>query len=236
MQLTTAQITHRVGRSQPTFGASMNRFVRMIAVLGLAALAAGPAPAAATTLAPLTHDQMVDASDLIVEGTVVKTWVESTQNGHVYTRVQLQVEAVLKGDVAIGELVTLESPGGVLADGTVANVGLAARYAVGERTLVYLAEKRHGTMYGTVGMMMGKFTIKQNPADGSDMIVRFTLPYTKKWDPRFLPNPVVDERVALKSMEASVAARVAQGWDGQPIAGVSAEHLRLINKRQPGVK
>lgn len=214
----------------------MNRFVRMIAVLALFASAGLPAPAQATSLAPLTHDQMVDASDLIVEGTVVDTWVEEVDRGHVVTRASLRVDSVLKGRVAVGDLITVESPGGQLPNGDLAEVALAARYAKDERALLYLNEKRFGTVYGTVGMMMGKFTIRQNPADGSDMVVRMSLPYARKWDPRFLPHPAVDQRVGLHSMETAIAERVAKGWDGEPIPGAAPEHLRAINKLQPGVK
>jgi hypothetical protein len=214
----------------------MNRFVRMIAVVGIAALASLPAPARATTLAPLTHDQMVDGSDLIVEGTVLRTWVDQDEIGHVWTHVELKVEASLKGEAAVGDVVTLEAPGGILPDGRISEVALAPRYAVGERTLVYLCETHFGATYDTVGMMMGKFTIRQNPADGSDMVVRMTVPYTAKWDPRFLPHPALKDRVSLRSMEQAIAARVAQGWDGQPVPGASLEHLRAINKLQPGVK
>ena len=214
----------------------MNRFVRMIAAFALVAAVAGPPRASATSLAPLTHDQMVSASDLIVEGTVLRTWAEEDEHGHIFTRAELQVDRVLKGHAAQGDVLTVESPGGVMADGRISDVSLAARYAKDERTLVYLAERRSGTSYGTVGMMMGKFTIRQNSVDGSDMVTRFTLPYRKAWDPRFLPSPKVEDRVSLASMESQVAMSVAKGWDGQPIPGVPAEHLRLINKLQPGVK
>lgn len=214
----------------------MNRFVRMIAAFALVAAVAGPPRASATTLAPLTHDQMVAASDLIVEGTVLRTWAEEDEHGHIFTRAELQVDRVLKGHAAQGDVVTVESPGGVLDDGRISEVSLAARYAAGERTLVYLNEKRFGTLYGSVGMMMGKFTIRQNSVDGSDMVTRFTVPYHKVWDPRFLPSPKVEDRVSLASMESQVALSVAKGWDGKPIPGVSVEHLRQINKLQPGVK
>ena len=102
--------------------------------------------------------------------------------------------------------------------------------------MLYLASRRFGAAYGTVGMMMGKFTIKQNPADGSDMVVRFTVAFPREYDARFIPNPAKDERVSLVSMETAVLKRVTEGWDGNPIPGVSASHLREINKLQPGVK
>lgn len=213
----------------------MNRFVRMLAVGAVAGLALAT-PAAATTLAALSHDQMVDASDAIVEGTVLSVTPWKDETGRVWTRAQLRVDRVLKGDVKVGDLLPLEAPGGVAEDGAITAVHLAPRYDEEERVLVYLNLKRFGTVYGTVGLMMGKFTIRQNPADGSDMVVRFTLPADRPYDARFVPHPPAAERQSLASYESAVRARVALGWDGEPIPGVAVDHLRTINKLQPGVK
>lgn len=214
----------------------MNRFVRMLTVALLAGVTLASPPASATTLAPLTHDQMVDASDLIVEGTVVSVapWVDDT--GRVWTRAQVRVDRALKGDVEPGDLLPVEAPGGVSDDGAITVVHLAPRYDEGERVLLYLNEKRFGTMYGTVGLTLGKYTIRQNPADGSDMVVRFTLPADQPYDARFIPHPPAAQRLSLAGFEAAIAERVEEGWDGKPIAGVDTAHLRKINKLQPGVK
>jgi hypothetical protein len=210
----------------------MNRFAAIIAVIALGA----SAPAGATTLARLSHEQVVDASDAIVEGTVSRVWSTTDARGRVWTRAYVRVDRSLKGGEAVGNVVMVEAAGGTAATGEFTSVGLTARYSEGERVLLYLCEKRFGTVYGTVGMLMGKYTIKQNPADGSDMVVRFTVPVTEAYDARFIPNPPVSERVSLASMEAKVAARVKEGWDGEPIPGISHERLLEINNVQPGVK
>lgn len=210
----------------------MNRFAAIIAVIALGAAS----PAEATTLARLSHDQVVDASDAIIEGTVSRVWSTTDQNGKVWTRAYVTVDRSHKGTHAVGEVVTVEAAGGTSPSGPVTYVGLTPRYAEGERVLLYLALKRHGTIYGTVGMLMGKYTIKQNPADGSDMVVRFTVPANVAYDARFIPNPPVAERVSLAAMQAQVAERVAEGWDGEPIPGISRERLMEINNLQPGVK
>lgn len=210
----------------------MNRFAAIIAMIALGA----SAPASATTLARLSHEQVVDASDAIVEGTVSRVWSTMDEGGKVWTRAYVTVERSLKGKHAVGETVMVEAAGGTSPTGSVTYVGLTPRYAEGERVLLYLALKRHGTVYGTVGMLMGKYTIKQNPADGSDMVVRFTVPADVAYDARFVPNPPVGERISLASMEVKVAERVKAGWDGEPIPGVSREHLMEINNLQPGVK
>jgi len=192
-------------------------------------------PAHATTLALLTPDQMTDAADLIVRGTVVDTWSEYDTSSHVVTYATVQVAEGYKGTVAAGDFVTVETPGGTVGD-VVGVVEGAARYDKGEDVFLFLAEKRFGTSYGTVGMWLGKFTVKPNPLDGRDMLVRFTVPWGQRFDARFVPNPPAAQRVAVADFGSSVRARVALGWDGTPIPGISPAKLRQINKLQPGVR
>lgn len=208
----------------------MKAFLRLTAVaFGLAV--ATPAPA--TTLAPLTTDQMTDASDTIIRGTVVSTWTMLDDQGHVWTRANVRVDEALKG--APAATVTVESPGGVL-NGVVYEVPLAARYDEGEEVFLFLTEKASRGVYGTVAMYGGKYTVRVNPQGGAEMVVLFTLPYTKDFDARFIPHPPVGERLGLATLEAQVRARVDLGWDGQPIPGLSNDRLRQINRLQPGVK
>ncbi|MBM4392587.1 MAG: hypothetical protein FJ090_15810 [Deltaproteobacteria bacterium] len=214
----------------------MTRLARLFAVAGFAFLASISAPAGATSLAPLTVDQMVDASDLVVIGKVLSVEAEATPGGRVYTYVEIEIERGLKGLAEAGDYLRLEAPGGVTAAGEFTDVSLAPRFSEGERALLFLAEKRFGTLYGTVGMSLGKYTIKQDPATGHDMVVRFTVPYTQAFDARFVPNPPANDRVSLDAMLSAVEARVELGWDGAPIPGIAADKLRAINKLQAGVK
>lgn len=193
-------------------------------------------PAGATTLAPLTVDQMTDASDLIVRGHVTDVWTELDDHNHLWTRAEVEVTEGLKGTVAPGDVVIVDAAGGIDADGSVHDVALAARYAKGEDVFLFLAETRFGAHYDTVAMSNGKFTVKQDPRDGALMVVKFTVPYTQPWDPRFVPNPSPERRVSLKAIEALVSARVQLGWDGKPIPGVSGDKLRTINHLQAGVR
>lgn len=200
----------------------------------LAALAAAwVAPAQATTLAPLTTNQMTDASDLVVRGTITDVWTTNV-NGKIWTHADLQVERVYKG-AAVGQHITLESLGGQY-DGMIAEVALAARYSIGEEVFAFLVAHPARETYGTVGMYAGKYTIRVNPADASEMVVRYTLPYRDAYDARFIPNPSADEREALSGLESAVTTRVSQGWDGKPIPGIASDHLRQINRLQAGVQ
>lgn len=214
----------------------MIRIARLFAISGLLAAAAASSPAGATSLAPLSVDQMVDASHLVVVATVREVSTMLDYDGRVYTHVEVEVERAVKGPAEPNDFLTIEVPGGVTADGDWMLVPLAPRYSVDERALLFLAEKRFGSAYGTVGLSLGKYTVKQNPSTGTDMVVRFTVPYDRDYDARFIPNPPANERVSLDSMLTSVEARVAKGWDGRPIPGISLDELRTINKLQPGVK
>lgn len=193
------------------------------------------APAWATSLAPLTVDQMTDASDLIVRGTVETVWTDVDDAGHVYTYATVQVSGSLKGSADAGDIVTVETPGGEYG-GVIVEAALAARYSPDEEVVLFLNEKRHGTAYGSVGMYLGKYTVKVNPDDGRDMVVRFTAPWTQPFDARFVPNPPKAERVSLRAFEDGVRARVQTGWDGRPIPGIAGERLGQINRLQPGVR
>ena len=210
----------------------MNTLLSRAAAL-LIASAAWVAPAAATTIVPLTVDQMTDAADAVVRGTVTDVWTVKVDR-YVWTRAELEIERVYKGQIE-SETITLESMGGTY-DGQVQVTPGAARYSVGEEVFAFVTTHPSRGTWGTVAMSHGKFTVRQNPADATDMVVRFTVPHDQAYDARFVPAPPRDQRVSLSSIEAAVLARVELGWDGQPIPGISNEKLRSINRLQPGVR
>lgn len=208
-------------------------------LLGAVALVGGGSsliePAHATSIAPLSLEQMVDASDVIARGTVTDVWSDLGDRG-VRTHLTLHVDRAIKGSAIVNSAGDLEIlvPGGDL-DGNITLVDGSPRYGAGERVVVLLEERKDGS-YLNVALGAGKYTIKQNPTDASDMVVQFTVPYDRAWDYRFIPNPAAESRVSLASLEARLEARVALGWDGQPIPGTTLEHLRSINHLQLGVR
>ncbi len=205
-------------------------------VLAFSVLTGPVAPVAeATTLAPLSTEQMTDAADLIVRGRVISQWVMTNQAGYIVTRALIEVERAYKGEVSVGEVLSVDSPGGDYF-GMMANTESAARFSAGEEVFLFLNRVYHGEGLTPVGMFQGKYSIRQNPVDGSEMPVRFTVPYTKPYDARFIPHPPVEERIHLSDLEATVLQRVEIGWDGRPIPGISADRLRQINRLQPGVQ
>lgn len=206
-------------------------------LLGAVALTgAGGLPSAnATSLAGLSLDQIVDASDLVARGTVADVWADVGPHG-INTHVLVTVDRTLKGTPNLNSAGQVEVlvPGGEL-DGNYSFVAGAPRYGEGESVVLLLQERSDGS-YLNVALGAGKYTIKQNPADRTDMVVQFAVPYDRPWDYRFIPNPALADRVSLASLEARISDRITLGWDGKPIPGVSLEHLRSINHLQAGAR
>jgi hypothetical protein len=204
-----------------------------LAALSLvAALSALPAPAEATTITPATVEQLVDASDLIVRGTVTEVWTEADDRGTVWTRTQIEVTSQLKG--AEVDSVVVDQLGGVFHNDYAIVLG-SPRFSPGEDALFFLEHLGNGRTSVT-GWFQGKYTVRIDPDSGREMLVRFYNAQDQVYDHRFIPHPAPEDRVFLDDMEQRVLDRVELGWDGQPIVGVPEEKLRRINKLQPGVE
>jgi hypothetical protein len=190
--------------------------------IGLAARDAG-----ATSLAALSTEQLTDASDAIVKGTVDAVWTEFDDTGRCFTRAQVSVEKTLKGTP--GPQVVVSQPGGICGP-LAARVESTARFSEGEEAYFFLEDMNGFT--GVVGMMQGKFTLHMDPASRQEIVMRYSRPSDEPYDARFLPLPAAGQGLAATDLERTITARVAQGWDGQPIPGTSLERLRAIDERR----
>jgi hypothetical protein len=111
-------------------------------------------PARATTLQMMSVGQMSRRSVAVVQGTVVATSVESGAWG-VRTAVRLRVSRSLKGSA--WSSLTVYVPGGVLPDGTRAEVGGMATFKVGDTCFVFVDAR---------GWVVGGFQGKLATAEG----------------------------------------------------------------------
>jgi hypothetical protein len=196
----------------------------------LATAGLGFALQAHAALIPLSLDQLTDASDYVVRGTVSQTFVETDERGYHWTRVQLEVDAVIKGP-ADTDALQLDVMGGFLGEeGTVSLE--SPRFDEGEEVLVFVEQLESGLLVPT-GLDQGKFTVRIDPDNGQEMLVKFNPDPEKPYDHRFIPHPAPSDRVYLGDFTQRIQARVAGGWDGLPIPGKSMERLGVM---YPGVE
>ena len=203
------------------------RALAVAAALGLGAVLSQPAQA--TSMIELTPAQMVAASDTIVRGTVSEIWTERGPEGRIWTRVQLDVNEVHKGQPGLEEVV-IDQLGGAWA-GKVATVHGSATFSHGEDVLVYLEELESG-MLVCVGMVQGKFTLKMDPVSRSKVAFQTPTAPNDTFDHRFYPLPPEGERLAYDDKVLEIEELTRLGWDGSEIPGVSLDELRA---RNPGV-
>ena len=189
--------------------------------------------ARADTLTELTVEQMTDASDLIVRGTVTQVFTELDERGNVWTRAQVEIQDTLKGDSST-RAVLVDQIGGVHGN-KYSVIGLASRFSVGEEAFFFLEHLRSGRT-SLVGWYQGKFTVRMDPHAAEEMLVRFTIHQDRPYDHRFIPHPPADKRLYVSDFTDRVLERVDTGWDGRPIPGADPAKLRRINRVQPGVK
>lgn len=186
----------------------------------------GPTTVAeATSLAPLSVEQLTDASDYIVRGEITETWTEVDDKGYVWTRARLKVSDTYKGADNPSELV-IDSLGGEYAGQTL-HIEARAVFSKYEDALVFLTEMENGRLV-PVGKFLGKYTIRRAP-DVDRYYARTWHPTNQAFDARFLPHPEPENRVYLDSLMERVEARLDAGWDGKPIPGIKAERLQTIN-------
>lgn len=199
----------------------------LLPLLLAAALLGAPTGVTEAASVSLTFEQLTDASDYVVRGTVRSLVVEADDRGVHWTRVELDVERVLKGPAGLDHL-RLDVIGGFQgAEGTW--VREAPAFGTGEPVLVFAEVLESGLTVPT-GLEQGKFTVRVAPEDGREMLVRFKpgpgVPYRHD----FIPHPAPADRLYLDDLVSRVERRVATGWDGQPIPGKSTQRLEAMHR------
>ena len=164
--------------------------------------------AEATSLKKMSTEQMVDASDLILRGTVAETWTEVAEGGRIWTRAQVDVTRVYKGDSTI-ETIVVDQLGGHYA-GVTMHVEGATRFSHEEEIVIFLDELESGRI-SPLGMFTGKYTVRLDPYTQTNIVQRFTVAAKQSYDHRFLPLPEQDARIYLADFETQILDRVLVG-------------------------
>lgn len=186
-------------------------------------------PASATSLAELSFEQMVDASDYIVRGTVQAIQVEPDSEGDLWTRVRVDVRTTIKGPSEL-DVLALDVMGGVEND-RASLVGGVPRFSLQEDVLIF-AERLDSGLVVPTGLRQGKYTVRIDPERGREMLVNFAPPLNRPYDARFIPDPPAGKRLFLSDLNTRIETRMREGWDGQPIPGKSLRRLQEMHGLQ----
>lgn len=122
--------------------------------------------ASATIVLPLSLEEMTERADLVVEAVVEGSEAKwNTRKDRISTLTTLVVRSALVADGDAPSVVVVRTLGGEVGDVGMRVAG-TARFAPGERVLVFLRHSKSGQNYFTVvGMSQGKFRLVET-ADG----------------------------------------------------------------------
>ena len=193
-----------------------------------------PSPAHATTFAEMSTEQFTDASTYIVRGEVLEVWTEVDDNDHIWTRARVQVRRTLKGPDAPTELI-VDSLGGEHGSQRLVVPG-QARFSIGEDVFLFLALQGNGRLV-PVSKFLGKYVVRRAPGERREYAMTWhPRDRLHTYDGRFIPHPEPSKRVYIDDLLNVVDARLEQGWDGEPIPGLSPERLHTINTPERRVR
>ena len=199
-------------------------------MLFLSLFALQPFEAHATTMVPLSVDQLVDASDAVVRGQVISIWTEvDPKTDMIWTHAQLEVSEVFKGQIS-SDYIVIEQPGGSWGTKEAIVEGIA-RFSVEEEGYFFI-EHLASDRSVPVGMFQGKYNVLMDPYSQKEIVHRFPLHPSRAFDHRFIPLPPENSRTTAQNFETKIIDRVETGWDGRPIPGTSTERLERINLKQ----
>jgi len=128
-----------------------------------------PVAARATTVVPMSFEDLTLSSRVIVDGTVVRVEpIWDSRDAVVRSYVTVDVETVLKGAVAPGP-VTLRQPGG-RAGGHITDVAGSPQLDVGVRVVLFLNSDRDGVLH-IAHLSLGDFRVVTDDATGAISVV-----------------------------------------------------------------
>lgn len=146
-----------------------------VAILLMAwVLLAGYQPAMATKVKPMTTQELVKESDLIIHGTVSKVASTWNQQGTVIlTKINITLTKKLKGAKALGQTFQLIQLGGKMDNKRMTLVG-DAKLKEGEEVVLFLKEATNNpdVNYWVTGMAQGKYMVQTDKATGTKSVIK----------------------------------------------------------------
>jgi hypothetical protein len=112
--------------------------------------------AAATSVIPLSFEELVDHSESIVSGEVTRSWADwDAERKFIWTHYEVAVSAVHKGTPE--PMVVVSEVGGVVGDRAMTVAGTVT-YRAGEKVLIFLTRVPNGYLR-TTGWGQGKYAV-----------------------------------------------------------------------------
>jgi hypothetical protein len=135
--------------------------------LGIACLFLPLLSIQANEMIPLPVTTLSSKADLVLEGRVVSSTVQRDPQGRIYTKIDLQVAEVWKGNLGTNHF-TIVHGGGVLGEERATVTG-QVEYSIGEEVVTFLVLNQRGEGV-TIGLCQGKFHVWQNTVTGEKMV------------------------------------------------------------------
>ncbi|RMG15966.1 MAG: hypothetical protein D6729_11590 [Deltaproteobacteria bacterium] len=174
-----------------------------------------PLRASATVALHLDAATQAARSDLVVLARVRGQEVLRGKDGLPYTHTTLIVERSLKGTRKAGEAVVVRQMGGTL-DGKTLTVPGDARFEVGERVVVFLADREPGTgVLFLTALGQSKLHVAGRARDG-DLILQRQLGGLLLLDRAHRPVQP-DPRTTLRTLRQVIAAGIEQRSTGKGV-------------------
>lgn len=112
--------------------------------------------ASAASIKPVSFEELIDHSDLIVSGQVTRSWSDwDSEHKFIWTNYEVAVSGSLKGSA--GANVVISEPGGVVGTHAMSVEGTVG-YQTGENVLVFLTRVPNGYLR-TTGWSQGKYIV-----------------------------------------------------------------------------
>lgn len=118
----------------------------------------------AVIVKPLSIDELSRRAHLVIRATVLSKTCARDEARRIYTRIELNVTEVWKGNLKPGKFEIVHG-GGVLGEERVVVTG-QAEYSLDEDVVLFLIQNHRGEGV-TVGLAQGKFQVRKDLQDGT---------------------------------------------------------------------
>jgi hypothetical protein len=163
--------------------------------------------ALATTIRPVTVEQLTAESSHVVEGRAVSSYA-AWDGGHkaIYTYTTFEIGKVLKGQLTT-RTILVKQFGGQVGNTVSRRIGVR-QFAAGEEAVLFLFPGADGTMLVT-GLMQGRFSVRHS--NGGTTVSNGVPPPSPATRSYQVGEPVAQEQgMSLESLEQRVRSAVGR--------------------------